>query len=62
MGWAPDGLIEGIEVADCGFGIGVQWHAEAIVEQPEQLALFREFVAAAGRYGSGTGERLRRAA
>jgi gamma-glutamyl-gamma-aminobutyrate hydrolase PuuD len=54
--------VEGIEVPDCGWAVGVQWHAEAIVEQPEQLALFREFVATAGDYGSGTGERLRRAA
>jgi putative glutamine amidotransferase len=62
VAWAPDGLVEGIEVPDCGWAVGVQWHAEAIVEQPEQLALFREFVAVAGDYGSGTGERLRRAA
>jgi putative glutamine amidotransferase len=62
VAWAPDGLIEGIEVPDCGWAVGVQWHAEAIVEQPEQLALFREFVSAAGDYGSGTGDRLRRAA
>jgi len=62
VAWAPDGLIEGIEMPDREFAIGVQWHAEAIVEQPEQLALFREFVAAAGRYGSGAGGRLRRAA
>jgi putative glutamine amidotransferase len=58
VAWAPDGLIEGIEVPDCGWAVGVQWHAEAIVERPEQLALFREFVAAAGDYGS-AGERLR---
>ena len=62
VAWAPDGLVEGIEVPDCGFAVGVQWHAEAIVERPEQLALFREFVSAAGRYGSGSGTRLRRAA
>ena len=53
VAWAPDGLVEGIELVDRDFAVGVQWHAEAIVEQPEQLALFREFVAAAGRYGSG---------
>lgn len=62
VAWAPDGLIEGIEVPECGFALGVQWHAEAIVERPEQLALFREFVGAAGDYGSGVGTRLRRAA
>jgi len=60
VAWSADGLIEGIEVPACGFAVGVQWHAEAIVEQPEQLALFREFVGAAGDYGSAGG--LRRAA
>jgi putative glutamine amidotransferase len=53
VAWAPDGLIEGVELPDRDFAIGVQWHAEAIVQQPEQLALFREFIGAAGRYGSG---------
>jgi putative glutamine amidotransferase len=53
VAWAPDGLVEGIELPDRDFAVGVQWHAEAIVEQPEQLSLFREFVGAAGRYGSG---------
>lgn len=62
VAWAADGVVEGIELPDRDFAVGVQWHAEAIVEQPEQLALFREFVAAAGRFGSGAGSRLRRAA
>ena len=62
VAWAPDGLIEGIELPDRPFALGVQGHAEAIVEQPEQLALFQEFVAAAGRYGSGARADLRRAA
>jgi putative glutamine amidotransferase len=53
VAWAPDGLVEGIELPDRDFAVGVQWHAEAIVEQPEQLSLFREFVGAAGRYGRG---------
>jgi putative glutamine amidotransferase len=59
VAWAADGLIEGIEVPDCGWAVGVQWHAEAIVERPEQLSLFLEFVAVAGDYAGG---RLRRAA
>jgi putative glutamine amidotransferase len=44
---APDGVVEAIEDPDATFAIGVQWHAEAIVARPEQLALFRAFVAAA---------------
>jgi putative glutamine amidotransferase len=62
VAWAADGVVEGIELADREFAVGVQWHAEGIVERPEQLSLFREFVAAADRYGSGAGARLRRAA
>lgn len=62
VAWAADGVIEGIELPDRDFAVGVQWHAEAIVERPEQLALFREFVAAAGRFGSGARARLQRAA
>jgi putative glutamine amidotransferase len=62
VAWAPDGVVEGIELPDHEFAVGVQWHAEAIVERPEQRTLFNEFVAAAGRYGSGAGTRLRRAA
>lgn len=62
VAWAPDGLIEGIELPDRPFAVGVQWHAEAIVAQPEQLALFREFVAAAGRFGTGARADLRSAA
>ena len=62
VAWAADGVVEGVELPDREFAVGVQWHAEAIVEKPEQLHLFREFVGAAGRYGSGTGTRLRRAA
>jgi putative glutamine amidotransferase len=47
---APDGVIEGLELPDRDFVVGVQWHAEAMVDRPEQLALFESFVAAAGRY------------
>ena len=42
--WASDGTIESIEAADRGFLIGVQWHAECLVDRPEQAALFRTFV------------------
>ena len=62
VAWAPDGLVVGIELPDRDFAVGVQWHAEAIVDQPEQIALFREFVAAAGRYGGSPRRTLRSAA
>ncbi|MBV8429559.1 MAG: gamma-glutamyl-gamma-aminobutyrate hydrolase family protein [Solirubrobacterales bacterium] len=47
---ASDGTIEAIEAVDRDFVLGVQWHAECLVGQPEHAALFRAFVAAARRY------------
>jgi putative glutamine amidotransferase len=44
---APDGTVEAIEDPALPFWLGVQWHAEGMVERPEQLALFRGLVAAA---------------
>jgi putative glutamine amidotransferase len=44
---APDGTIEAIEDPSRPFWLGVQWHAEGMVERPEQLALFSGLVAAA---------------
>ena len=45
---APDGVVEGIEATDGSFVLGVQWHAECLIERATQLKLFRGFVAAAG--------------
>jgi putative glutamine amidotransferase len=44
---SPDGVVEGIEATDRRFVLGVQWHAECLVERVTQLRLFREFVSAA---------------
>jgi putative glutamine amidotransferase len=44
---APDGVVEGIEGIDGRFVLGVQWHAECLIERATQLRLFRGFVAAA---------------
>jgi putative glutamine amidotransferase len=43
---APDGVVEAIEVEDHPFGVGVQWHPEAMLQHPEMQALFDGFVAA----------------
>jgi putative glutamine amidotransferase len=43
-GRASDGTIESVEAIDREFVLGVQWHAECLVERPEQAALFRAFV------------------
>jgi putative glutamine amidotransferase len=47
--FAPDGLIEGIELPDHRFAIAVQWHPEWMTEHEEMRKLFRMFVEAAGR-------------
>lgn len=47
VAWAPDGIIEGLEVPGAEFALGVQWHAEAMPERPEQAALFDALIAAA---------------
>jgi len=52
VGWAPDGVIEAIEADGDRLVMGVQWHAEGLVDRPEHLALFQALVtsaAAAGR-------------
>lgn len=46
---AADGAVEAIEDPSRPFLLGVQWHAEAMIEHPVQLALFEGLVAAAAR-------------
>jgi putative glutamine amidotransferase len=46
-GRAPDGVVEAVEAPGRRFTFGVQWHAECLVDRPEQLALFRGLVRAA---------------
>jgi putative glutamine amidotransferase len=54
-GWAPDGTIEAVRVADApGFVLGIQWHPEYDWEtDPLSRALFEAFGAAAARWASG---------
>lgn len=45
---APDGLIEGVEVINHPFALGVQWHPENLIyNAPHMLGLFRGLVEAA---------------
>jgi putative glutamine amidotransferase len=46
VGHAPDGMPEAIEGIANGFTFGVQWHAEALAERRDQLALFEGLVRA----------------
>ena len=45
--FAPDGLIEAIELPGHPFGIGVQWHPEWLKDQPAMRFLFKALVEAA---------------
>ncbi|MBJ7331134.1 MAG: gamma-glutamyl-gamma-aminobutyrate hydrolase family protein [Solirubrobacteraceae bacterium] len=44
---APDGVVEAIESTRGPFMVGVQWHAESLIESAEQRTLLQAFVAAA---------------
>ncbi len=45
---APDGLIEGVEVINHPFALGVQWHPENLIHNvPHMLGLFQGLVEAA---------------
>jgi putative glutamine amidotransferase len=54
VAWAPDGVVEAIEVPDASFAIGVQWHAESMLDNPSQLRLFGALVRAAADRAAGT--------
>lgn len=45
--YAPDGLLEAVELPDHRFGLGVQWHPEWIQEQAAQRRLFKALIEAA---------------
>ncbi len=49
VAYAPDSLIEGVELPDHPFGIGIQWHPEWLQEHAPQRLLFEALVKAAGR-------------
>jgi putative glutamine amidotransferase len=53
VGWAPDGVVEAIEATDRAFTLAVQWHAESLVDSPEQESLMRTFADVAKAYGAG---------
>jgi putative glutamine amidotransferase len=47
VAWAPDGIIEALELAGHRFGLGVQWHPENLQAYPEMRALFQALITAA---------------
>jgi putative glutamine amidotransferase len=54
VAWSEDGVVEALQAIDRDFVLGVQWHVECLVEQPEHAAIFAAFVDAA-RVGVATG-------
>ena len=48
VGWAEDGTVEAVEATDRRFTVAVQWHAESMVQSPEQERLLTAFARAAG--------------
>jgi putative glutamine amidotransferase len=43
-GYAPDGLVEAVELPDHPFGLAVQWHPEWLTDQQPTRNLFKAFV------------------
>ena len=50
VAYAPDGLVEAVEIHDHPFGKAVQWHPEWLTDQPSARRLFRAFVEAADHH------------
>ena len=47
VGWAPDGTIEALESDNGALWLGVQWHAETLIDHERHMALFDALIAAA---------------
>lgn len=47
VAYAPDGIIEAIELRDHPYGLAVQWHPEWLPEHASMRAIFADFVRAA---------------
>lgn len=62
VAWAPDGVVEAIEVPQSSFVVGVQWHAESMPDSAAHARLFRAFVAAASATNMPAGARRGRSA
>jgi putative glutamine amidotransferase len=50
VAYAPDGVVEALELIDHPFGLAIQWHPEWMTDQPSTRRLFAAFVEAADRY------------
>jgi putative glutamine amidotransferase len=50
-GYAPDGLIEAVELPNHPFGLAVQWHPEWLTDQKPTRNLFKKFIQTAESNG-----------
>ncbi|MBI5965502.1 MAG: gamma-glutamyl-gamma-aminobutyrate hydrolase family protein [Chloroflexi bacterium] len=48
-GYAPDGLVEIVEIPDHPYAVAVQWHPEWLTDQLSMQRLFKSFVDASGK-------------
>ena len=48
-GYAPDGLVEVVEIPDHPYAMSVQWHPEWLTDQLPMQRLFKSFVDASGK-------------
>ena len=55
VAWSPDGVIEAVETDGQHFALGVQWHAESLVDDTPHAALFAALVDAASAHGEDDG-------
>jgi putative glutamine amidotransferase len=49
VGYAPDGLVEVVEIPDHPYAVAVQWHPEWLTDQIPMQRLFKSFVDAVGK-------------
>jgi putative glutamine amidotransferase len=48
-GFAPDGLVEAVELPEHPFGLAVQWHPEWLTDQAPTRSLFKSFIEASDK-------------
>lgn len=46
IAYAPDGLVEAVEIEEHPFGLAVQWHPECLQDDPHMRGIFSALVAA----------------
>jgi len=54
VAWAPDGVVEAVEGTGDVFLVGVQWHAEGLIDRREERLLLSAFVDSAADRRAGT--------